>query len=272
MEALKKVNLYLISDSTGNTLRVMSKSVTDRFSGVKFKITGYSFIRNIRQIDQIIENISKRPGIVMYTIIDDEVRNYLKTECDKIGVEYIAALTHVIFNLAKFLDIDHTSLSHRKLELDEDYYQKIEAIKFTLNHDDGQNYKNLDKADIIIVGVSRSSKSPTSVYLANRGFKAANVPYTIDSPILEHLKLLKNPFIVGLTVLPERLIDVRKNRLLTLKDKNQNSYTDIEEVREEVMKAKKFFQQNDWPIIDVTQRSVEEIASKIIQLYENKEI
>lgn len=267
----KILHLYLVADCVGETLHKTTKSVKERFKNVIIMEHFYPLIKSYRQIDRIIEYMKKTPGILMYTIIDDKLRNHLKNKCQSNNIEAIAILSPIILRVAKYFDMDLSQLSERSFEFEDSYFKRMEAINFSLVHDDGQNYQDLDLADIIIVGVSRTSKSPTSIYLANKGFKTANVPFISGVHINEILSGLKNPLIVGLTIASERLIDIRKNRVFSIGGKRKNGYTEIDRVMDEVVEAKKFFTKNKWPIIDVTKRSVEETAAKIIQYYNKGE-
>lgn len=265
----KKVNLYLISDATGETLKVISRSVMDRFSGVKCSEHLFSMVRAKPQVDKIISNIV-RPALVIYTIVDEDLRRHLNIECRKQGIECMSALSHIVSRISSVFNLSTNDHVGRRYKLDEEYFSRMDAINFAISHDDGNSIENLEEADIVLTGVSRTSKSPTCIFLAYRGFKAANVPFVMNSQYTDILTTLKKPVVVGLTVSPERLIDIRRNRMISVQNNVKNSYTDFELVEQELLEARKFFARNFWPQIDVTQKSVEETAAKIIQIYNER--
>ncbi|MBN9543488.1 MAG: kinase/pyrophosphorylase [Alphaproteobacteria bacterium] len=266
----KHINIYLVSDCTGETLRAVSRAVMDRFDNVKVSEVVCSMIRTRKQIDALLASVEK-PAVIMYTIVDDALRSYLKDLCNEYSVEYIPVLSPIVVKMSKILNISTNNHVGRKYELDEDYFDKVEAINFALLHDDGKELSTLNKADIILTGVSRTSKSPTCIYLAYRGFRAANVPFVLESSYTDCLTQLSNPVIIGLTISPERLIEIRRNRLIALNnDISNNEYIDLEKIYEEIDASRKFFLKNNWPVIDVTERSVEETAARIINIYNDK--
>jgi regulator of PEP synthase PpsR (kinase-PPPase family) len=266
---MKKVVLYLISDCTGDTLHSVARATISRFSGVESKEKVYPMVRSKEQIDEIMKEIKEDPGIVMYTIVDEDVRYYLKDECNKIDITYIPVLSHVVSKLSEYLDLQTISYPGKQYDLDEEYFRKVEAVNFALNHDDGQSLYNLDKADIIIIGPSRTSKSPTSIYLAYRGYKVANIPLVPGNNYADFNKYTR-PLIVGLVINPDRLFDIRKNRLMSLDENRQTDYVDIEKIQSEIKETKILCNKNNWPIIDVTRRSVEETAACILNFYNKR--
>jgi [pyruvate, water dikinase]-phosphate phosphotransferase / [pyruvate, water dikinase] kinase len=267
---MKKIVLYLISDCTGDTLHSVARASISRFSELTSKEKIYPMVRSKSQIDEIISEIENEVGIVMYTIVDEEVRYYLKEKCNQKNITYIPVLSHVVSKLSEYLDLKTVENPGKQYDLDEEYFRKVEAINFALNHDDGQSLHNLDKSDIIIIGPSRTSKSPTSVYLAYRGYKVANIPLVTGNNYADFNSYTK-PLIVGLVINPDRLFDIRKNRLMSLDEKRQTDYIDIEKIQNEIKETKILCAKNNWPLIDVTRRSVEETAACILNFYKKRE-
>lgn len=267
---MSSFHLHLISDSTGETVSSVARSVMVQFEGIEVEEHFWALVRTKHQIDKVIEGIQKNRGFVLYTIADPELRRYLKRKCQKINVPSVSVLSRIVSDLSSYFGTEPTGQTGRQYEMNEEYFSRVEAINFALTHDDGQSVWDLDEADIIVVGVSRSSKSPTSMYLAYRGFRAANVPYVPGVELPDILDGLTEPLIVGLTLKTDVLVQIRKNRLLSLNESRVGDYTDIERVENEVAEAKKYFLKKRWPIIDVTRRSVEETSAKIIQLYQQR--
>jgi regulator of PEP synthase PpsR (kinase-PPPase family) len=263
-------HLHLVSDSTGETVSSVARSVMVQFDNVDVEEHFWALVRTKHQIDKVLEGIQKHMGFVLYTIADPELRRYLNQKCQALNVPCVSVLSRIVSDLSSFFGVKPTGQVGRQYELNEEYFSRVEAINFALTHDDGQSVWDLEEADIIIVGVSRSSKSPTSMYLAFRGFRAANVPYVPKVALPETLHNLRKPLIVGLTINPEILVQIRTNRLLSLNEDKAGMYTDVEQVEEEVLEARKYFLKHNWPIIDVTRRSVEETAAKMIQMYQAK--
>ncbi|MEM1379816.1 MAG: pyruvate, water dikinase regulatory protein [Pseudomonadota bacterium] len=258
-------HVHLVSDSTGETLSTLLKSVAARFPTAKPLEHVASLVRNHTQLDKVLARIEQAPGLVMYTVVDRSMRRRLEVKCAELQVPAISCLDPILNAFAEYLGLEQTTQAGRQHDLDEDYFRRIGAIDFTLAHDDGQLSWDLEAADVVLVGVSRTSKTPTCMYLANKGIKAANVPLVpgVDPP--PELASLRKPLVVGLTASPDRLSQIRSTRLAGLgsEDRAQN-YTDMTKVREEVTKAKRYFVKNGWPVIDVTKRSVEETAAKIL--------
>ncbi|MDG7056265.1 MAG: kinase/pyrophosphorylase [Wolbachia endosymbiont of Meromenopon meropis] len=264
----KKLNLHLLSDSSGETVISVAKSALKHFRSVEAIQYVWSFIKNKEQIDEILEEINKKSdehNFVICTITNDELRKYLKDNCIKLKIPYRAILSHIIREISSYLEIEKDKKLDLHTEINDEYFQRIEAINYTINHDDGQNIQDIDKADIILIGVSRTSKSPTSMYLAYRGYRVANIPYITEIPFYVNLTKLKNKLTIGLTIDASRLVKIRKNRLTSINNENNNIYADPKKVEKEIKKAERFFKQNDWPVIDVTQRSIEEVSANIIQ-------
>ena len=262
--------IYLISDSTGETLDRVFLAIKAQFKNIEYNVKSYFFTRTENQVIKIIEDVKKnKNSIILYTIVDSGIAKFLANESDKNKIPCFGVLGDLILSFSKLLNQQASHVPSGQHALNEEYYERIEAIQFTMNHDDGNAVEDLEKSDIIILGVSRTSKTPTSIYLANKGFKTSNIPLVNKSSIPKSLK--KNPkmaCVVGLTTEAERLVDIRKNRMLTLKEKENTSYTDIKKIKEEMEEAKKTYAKYMWPTIDVTRKSVEEVAASIIKIHE----
>ena len=262
--------IYLISDSTGETLDRIFLALKAQFLNIEYKVHSYSFTRTENQILKILEDAKKnKNSIILYTIVDNSLAKYLANTSEDKNIPCFGVLGNLILNFSKILNQKATHEPSGQHILNEEYYDRIEAIQFTMNHDDGNLINEVDKSDIILVGVSRTSKTPTSIYLANKGFKTSNIPLVNENSLPESLK--KNPqvaCVVGLSTEPERLADLRKNRMNSLKEIENIQYTDLENIKKEVLEAKKTFQKYKWPLIDVTRKSVEETAASIIKIHE----
>ena len=262
--------IYLISDSTGETLDRIFLALKAQFLNIEYKVHSYSFTRTENQILKILEDAEKNSNaIILYTIVDNNLAKYLANVSEDKKIPCFGVLGNLILNFSKILNQKATHEPSGQHILNEEYYDRIEAIQFTMNHDDGNLISEVQKSDIILVGVSRTSKTPTSIYLANKGFKTSNIPLVNENSLPETLK--KNPkmtCVVGLSTEPERLVDLRKNRMTSLKETENTQYTDLENIKKEVLEAKKTFQKYKWPLIDVTRKSVEETAASIIKIHE----
>ena len=262
--------IFLISDSTGETLDRIFMALKAQFSNFNYELNQFSFTRTESQISTILKNAKKKDSpIILYTVVNSKLAKYLAEEANKIGIPCFGVLGDLILNFSKILNQKATHKPSGQHVLDEEYYKRIEAIQFTMNHDDGNLIKEIDKSDIILVGVSRTSKTPTSIYLANKGFKTSNIPLVNEKSLPEILK--KNPkmaCVVGLSTEPERLVEIRKNRMSSLRETENIRYTNLENIKKEVLNAKKTFQKYRWPLIDVTRKSVEETAASIIKIHE----
>mgnify|MGYP001233019203 CR=1 FL=1 len=262
--------IYLISDSTGETLERIFLALKAQFLSVEYKIHSYSFTRTQNQILKIIDEAKKnKNSIVLYTIVDSVLGKYLTNACEKKKIPCFSVLGNLILNFSKILNQKASHQPSGQHVLNDEYYERIEAIQFTMNHDDGNSINDINESDIILIGVSRTSKTPTSIYLANRGLKTSNIPLVNENSIPESLK--KNPnltCVIGLNTEVERLVDVRKNRMNSLKETENRKYTDIESIRKEIVNAKKTFKKYGWPTIDITRKSVEETAASIIKIHE----
>ena len=263
--------IYLISDATGETLDRIFIAVKAQFKNINYKIHTYSFTRTENQILKILENAEKEENsIILYSIVDSNLAKFLAKNSDIKKIPCFGVLGDLILSFSKLLNQKASHQPSGQYALDEDYYKRIEAIQFTMNHDDGNLIKEIKKSDIILLGVSRTSKTPTSIYLANRGYKTVNIPLVLDQKIPEDLKTNKTSCIIGLIADPERLSDIRRNRVAIMKDQNLKEYTDLNSIKKEVEDSKNLFKKNNWPIIDVTRRSVEETAASILKIIEIK--
>ena len=262
--------IYLISDSTGETLDRIFLALKAQFKNIEYKVHSYSFTRTENQILKILEDAEKKENsVILYTIVDNNLAKHLANKSDEKKIPCFGVLGNLILNFSKILNQKASHKPSGQHILNEEYYERIEAIQFTMNHDDGNLINDIDNSDIILVGVSRTSKTPTSIYLANKGFKTSNIPLVNENSLPEKLK--KRPHftcVVGLSTEPERLVDLRKNRMNSLRETENKMYTDIENIKKEVVNAKKTFQKYKWPVIDVTRKSVEETAASIIKIHE----
>jgi [pyruvate, water dikinase]-phosphate phosphotransferase / [pyruvate, water dikinase] kinase len=262
--------IYLISDSTGETLDRVFLAIKAQFKNIKYDVKSYFFTRTENQVIKILNEAKKtNNAIILYTIVDSNLAKFLANNSDKKKIPCFGVLGNLILSFSKLLNQQASHIPSGQHALNEEYYKRIEAIQFTMNHDDGNLIGELEKSDLILLGVSRTSKTPTSIYLANKGFKTSNIPLVNENSIPINLK--KNPkmtCVVGLTTEAERLVDIRKNRMVTLKERENTSYTDIEKIKEEVNEARKTFLKYKWPTIDVTRKSVEEVAASIIKIHE----
>ncbi len=262
--------IYLVSDSTGETLDRIFLALKAQFSNIQYKTHQYSFTRTENQILKIIDLCKKKSNcIILYTIVDTKLAKVLSYHSKENKIPCFGVLGDLILSFSKLLHQKASHVRGGQHVLDEDYYNRIEAIQFTMDHDDGNLINDINKSDIILLGVSRTSKTPTSIYLANRGFKTANIPLVNKNSLPDILK--KNPklaCIVGLTAEPDRLLDIRRNRMNSLKEKENTIYTNIEKISQEVDEAKKIFKKYNWPAVDVTRKSVEETAASVIKIFE----
>ncbi|WP_169566609.1 pyruvate, water dikinase regulatory protein [Sneathiella limimaris] len=264
------LHLHLVSDSTGETLQSITKAALVQFEAKDPVEHVWSMTRTIRQIDDIIDSIQKNPGLVLFTVVNKELRAALEKGCRKANVPCVSILDPVMASLSQYLGQESRGLPGRQHMLDQQYFARIEALNYTMAHDDGQMPDGLEDADIILVGVSRTSKTPTSFYLSHRGIKTANIPIVVGCPLPPQLFEVKKPFVVGLTSSPDRLSQIRKNRLLSLKETHDTNYVDMEGIKNEVLEARKLCTKHKWPVIDVTRRSVEETAAQIITLFHKR--
>jgi len=261
-----RLHLHLLSDSTGETLENIAKAGLAQFDGVETIKHFWPMVRSEGHVDRVMNDIALKPGLVIYTLVNSDVRRRLETRCHALGLPAVSALDPVIDALSRLLGQEAKARPGRQHILDAAYFARVEAIQYTIAHDDGVAPEDWEEADVVLAGVSRSSKTPTSIYLANRGYKVANIPIVIESPPPPVLYDLRSPLVVGLTTSPDRLIQVRRNRLLSLNQSPETAYVDQERVAAELAYARRMFSDNGWPVIDVTRRSIEETAAAIINL------
>jgi hypothetical protein len=260
------LHLHLLSDSTGETLEVIANACLAQFDGVDVRRHLWPMVRSEGHLDRVLDDVERRPGLVLYTLVNNTLRRDLEQKTRRRGIHAVAALDPVTHALSVVLGREAAGRPGRQHALDAAYFARVDAIQFSIAHDDGIGSENWEEADIVLAGVSRTSKTPTSIYLANRGFKVANIPLVPEAPPPPSLFSLKHPLVVGLTTNPDRLVQIRRNRLLALNQAPETDYVDIEAVNAELAFARRIFADNDWPVIDVTRRSIEETAFAIVKL------
>ncbi len=262
--------IYLVSDSTGETLDRIFLALKAQFKNIEYKVHPYSFTRTENQIIKILESAEKvNNSIILYTIVDTNLAKFLANESEKKRLPCFGVLGNLILSFSKLLNQKASHEPSGQHVLNEEYYQRIEAIQFTMNHDDGNLLDEVSKSDIVLLGVSRTSKTPTSIYLANKGYKTSNIPLINENSVPKTLR--ENPkisCIIGLNTEAERLVDIRKNRMNSLKETENTKYTNINNIQKEIDNAKKTFKKYGWPTIDVTRKSVEETAASVIKIHE----
>jgi regulator of PEP synthase PpsR (kinase-PPPase family) len=261
-----RLHLHLLSDSTGETLENIAKAALAQYDDVETIRHFWPMVRTEAHLERILQEIAQNPGLVVFTLVNSATRRTLETRCRALGLPAVAPLDPVTDALSSLLGQQAKARPGRQHVLDAAYFARVDAIQFTMAHDDGIGWEDWEEADIVLAGVSRSSKTPTSIYLANRGFKTANIPIVVESPPPTTLFSLQHPLVVGLTTSADRLIQVRRNRLLSLNQAPETAYVDQEAVTREVAYARRMFADNGWPVIDVTRRSIEETAAAIVQL------
>jgi len=271
MSGKRVFHLHLVSDATGETLNAVARAASAQYEDAQPIEHVYALVRGPKQLARVLSEIEESPGIVMYTMVDDDLRATLQTRCAELQTPCIAVLEPVIDALGSYLGKESSHKPGSQHIMNAEYFGRIEALNYTMAHDDGQSDGDLDEADIILVGVSRTSKTPTCIYLANRGIKAANVPFVPGTPLPDDLEGVSHPLVVGLTTSPDRLIQIRKNRLLSLHERADTDYVDPRAVADEITAARKLFARNNWPVIDVTRRSIEETAAAILNLYSERQ-
>lgn len=265
-----KLHLHLLSDSTGETLENIAKAALAQFDDVAVTRHFWPMVRSSAHLERIMIEVKANPGLVLFTLVNRELRADLERRCADLGLPAVPALDAVSDALSRLLGQEAKARPGRQHMLDAAYYARVEAIHYTMAHDDGIAPEGWENADIVLAGVSRSSKTPTSIYLANRGYKTANIPIVPESPPPPSLYTLVNPLVVGLTTSADRLIAVRRNRLSALGEDRATSYADEDAVKRELGFARRMFADNAWPVIDVTRRSIEETAAAIIKLCEDR--
>ena len=263
---MARLHLHLVSDSTGETLEMIAKAALAQFDDADVVRHFWPMVRSQAHLDRILADITASPGLVIFTVVSLDIRRMLEERCHAMGLPCVPALDAVIDSLENMFGQQAKARPGRQHTMDDAYFARVEAIQFTIAHDDGVGWEDWEEADIVLAGVSRCSKTPTSIYLANRGFKVANIPIVVESPPPAALFGLRSPLVVGLTTAPERLIQVRRNRLLSLNQTPGTAYVDTDKVAREVQFARRMFADNAWPVIDVTRRSIEETAAAVINL------
>ncbi len=260
-------HLHLVSDSTGETLIAVARAATAQYEGVSAIEHVYPLVRSSRQLDRVLSEIDTAPGIVLYTLVDRELATPLEEKCREVGCPHLSVLAPVHALLESYIGTSSTARPGAQHVLNAEYFKRIDAMNFTLLHDDGQLLEDLDDADVVLLGVSRTSKTPTSIYLANRGLKTANIPLVPGHPVPPGLDQVRRALVVGLVASPERIVQIRQNRLLSLKADEDTAYVDRNAVAEEIAFSRRLCSRNNWPMIDVTRRSIEETAAAIVDLY-----
>ena len=267
----EKYNVYLVSDSTGETLDRIFLSLKSQFANFEYEKKEFAFVRTEQQVDKIIKECKAlNNSLILYTIVETKLAKYIANQSGRNNVPCFGILGNLILSFSKLLNQKAIHKPSAQHVLDDDYYRRIEAIQFTMSHDDGKKIDDLVNADVILLGVSRTSKTPTSIYLANRGLKTINIPLVLDQKIPKDLLVNKKACIVGLIADPERLADIRRNRVAIMRDHNLKEYTSLEHIRKEIDDSRTLFKKNNWPAIDVTRKSVEETAASILKIIEIK--
>ena len=259
-------HLHLISDATGETLMSVARATAAQYEGVAAIEHIYPLVRSHEQLDKAIAEIEAAPGMVLYTLVDEELIERLETACREAGAPTFSVLGPILNFFEAFIGVQATPRAGAQHTLDADYYRRIDALNYTMMCDDGQNVDDYEDADVVLVGISRTSKTPTSIYLANRGVKTANIPMVPRVPLPRAVRTLVRPLVVGLIATPERIVQIRQNRLVAMNDLTNADYVDRKLVTEEVAISRRYFEQQGWPVIDVTRRSIEETAASVMDL------
>ena len=262
----KTFHVHQVSDATGETLNAIAKAALAQFDGVVVQEHAYTLVRSRRQLERAVEHIRENPGLVFFTLASLELRDELTAQCARLSVPCLNVLETPMAAMRQFLGTAETHKPGGQHEVDQRYLLRIEALNYTIQHDDGQSLDTLNEAEVVLVGASRTSKTPTCVYLAIRGLRAANVPLVPGIPLPPQLLAAKMPLIVGLWASPERLIQVRRNRLSTMGEKRDTDYVEVDSVRAEINSTRRLFEQQEWPSLDVSRRSIEETSAAIINL------
>jgi [pyruvate, water dikinase]-phosphate phosphotransferase / [pyruvate, water dikinase] kinase len=264
------VHLHLVSDATGETLIAVARAAAAQYASVRAIEHVYPLVRSTKQLERVISEIEAAPGIVLYTLIGHELSERLEARCKEFSIPCVSVLAPVLGVFRSYLGTESTPRIGGQHVLNTEYFRRIDALNYTLIHDDGQMPEGLEEADVVLVGISRTSKTPTSIYLANRGIKTANIPVVPGLPLPAQLESLTRPLVVGLVASPERIVQIRQNRLLSLNDRDNTAYVDRAAVAEEVSFTRKLCARHEWPMIDVTRRSIEETAAAILALVQER--
>ena len=267
---MRHFHLHLVSDATGETLNTVARAAAAHYAGYQPIEHIYALVRTPKHLARVIAEIEAHPGVVLFTIVDKDLRQSLERRCIALSMPCISILDPVINSLAAYLNTTAHPQIGGQHALNADYFRRIEALNFTMAHDDGQHPEDLEHADVVLTGISRTSKTPTSIYLANRGVKTANVPIIPEIPYPPELDHLKSPLVVALTASAERIAQIRKHRLLTINDVRTSSYADPKTITEELLNLRRLCTRHRWPVIDVTRRSIEETAAAIMNLLKDR--
>lgn len=260
-------HLHLVSDSTGETLEAIISAALVQFEGVNVSKHYWPLVRSAQQMRRLMDDIKEHPGLVLYTLVNIEIRQALEDSCEEANLPVLSILDPVINLLGSYFGQKASHKPGRQHTMNSEYFERIDALQFTMTHDDGVLVEDIDEADIVLIGVSRSSKTPTSIYLANKGYKTLNIPFVPNCPMPAELDTVKNKFVIGLTTSAERLSQIRTNRLRSINENEDSDYTDQENIVEEIKQCRRFCSQRGWPVIDVTRRSIEESAAAILAKY-----
>lgn len=263
-------HLHLVSDATGETLNTVGRAATAHFSDFQPVEHIYALIRTPRQLQRVLADIERQPGIVLFTVIDRDLRRQLEEFCRRLALPCISILDPVISIIGEYLNAKSTPSIGRQHALTAEYFRRIDALNFTMTHDDGQHVENLEQADVVLIGISRTSKTPTSIYLAQRGIRTANVPIVFGLPLPQPLVELEKPLVVGLIASAERIAQIRRQRLISIPEMHETPYTDPRQITDEIVHMKRLCSTHNWPLIDVTRRSVEEVAAAVINLLSDR--
>lgn len=264
---MKNLTIHLVSESSGQTVKHAANTAISKFSDVEAKKYHWPMIRSVKMLEEVFDKIKQKPGIVLYTISDERLCEELKNFCFKMKIPAISVVSRIVKEISEYIGVGADAGMGHINKFDDTYFDKVEAIDYTLRHDDGQALEELEEADIILIGPSRTSKTPTSIYLAYNRFKTANIPLIYGHDFPQFLSGKTRPIIIGLTINPSRLIEIRENRMNFLQAKEHSNYTDIKIIQEECRQTKRFCQENNWKIIDVSTRSIEESAAIIMKTY-----
>ena len=262
----RQYHLHLVSDATGETLNTVARAVSAQFEDMEAREHIYALVRNKRQLTRAVEQIEAHPGVVFFTLVNTALRETLESECARIGCPCVSILDRAVEVLGKYLGAEESHRPGGQHQVDSRYMERVEAVNFAIHQDDGQNSDYVTSADVVLVGPSRTSKTPTCVYLAIRGVRAANVPFVPGVELPPALFSATKPLIVGLWASPERLLQVRRNRLVTMGETKSSDYVDEEAIRAEIASARKLYERHDWPSLDVSRRSIEETAATVLNL------
>lgn len=267
---MRKFILHLVSDSTGETVSLLARACLVQFDDIEVEEKIWPMVRNVNRAQVVLEAVEKQGGFVLYTLVDNVVTQHLENGCQRLQIPCIPVLEPIVAAFAKYLGAEMHARPGQQHVMDAEYFSRIDAMQFALAHDDGQSTWDLNEADVILLGVSRTSKTPTCIYLANRGIKAANVPIVPGCPIPEQLFKVDKPLIVGLNKDPKRLVEIRRQRLKLLDRDENTDYVNLDAVSREINEARRLYAKHNWPTINVSRKSIEETAAQILHLYQRR--